>query len=258
MLTPARAAHFKTFGFLLLRRIFTPVEMADITCQANQVWRQDLERRPDGTRHQLVVPFVEQRPRLAQLPEDDRIYLPIGDLLGPGFVWGGSEGHKGSFNETNDHQWHCDRVGQTGLHYTRIKVMIYLQPLKKETGALRVIPGSHHLPFRQHLMVLQTQKEDTSLRALGVPGPELPCHPLEVQPGDVVLFDDRLFHGVYGKQEERSYIAMKFAAEPATGEHFEALRADDGDFGLLHGAFCGSQGPRIRGMVEKHARFRRD
>ena len=62
-----------------------------------------VERRPAAIRHQLVVPFVDQSPRLAQLPEDDCIYLPIEDLLGPGFVWGGSEG---SFNETNDHQWH--------------------------------------------------------------------------------------------------------------------------------------------------------
>jgi hypothetical protein len=56
---------------------------------------------------------------------------------------------------------------------------------------------------------------------------------------------------VYGKQEERSYIAMKFTAEPTTGEDFEALRADDGDFGQLHEAFRGSPRSRIRGMVEK-------
>ena len=89
MLTPAQIAHFETFGFLLLRRVFTSAEMVKITCEANQVWRENLERQLDGTRHQLVIPFVEKRPLLAQLPEDDRIYLPIEDLLGPGFVWGG-------------------------------------------------------------------------------------------------------------------------------------------------------------------------
>ena len=79
MLTPAQIAHFEIFGFLLLRRIFTPAEIANITCEANQIWRDDLERQPDENPYQIVVPFVEERPRLAQLPEDDRIYLPIGD-----------------------------------------------------------------------------------------------------------------------------------------------------------------------------------
>ncbi len=259
MLTPAQAAHFETFGFLLLRGIFTPAEMADITCEANQIWREDLERQPDKNRYQIVVPFVEKRPRLAQLPEDDRIYLPIKYLLGPGFVWGGSEGHKGSFTESNLLQWHSDRPDSIGVHYARIKVMIYLQPLQKETGALRVIPGSHYQPFRQHLRALHQEldgsaQNETSLGAFGVAGPDLPCHPLEVQPGDVVLFNDYLFHAVYGKQDGRSFITVKFvkfAAEPRTEEHFEILRADDGGFGLLHEAFRGSPRPRIRGMVEK-------
>ena len=134
MLTPAQIAHFETFGFLILRRIFTPAEMATITCEANQIWRDGLERQPDENPYQIVVPFVEERPRLAQLPEDDRIYLPIVDLLGPGFIWGGSEGHKGSFTERNLLQWHSDRPDTIGVHYARIKVMIYLQPLQKQTG----------------------------------------------------------------------------------------------------------------------------
>ena len=48
MLTPAQIAHFETFGFLLLRRIFTAAEMADITREANEVWREDHERQPEN------------------------------------------------------------------------------------------------------------------------------------------------------------------------------------------------------------------
>ena len=44
MLTPAQIAHFETFGFLILRRIFTPAEMADITRQGLDV----LSRYPAG------------------------------------------------------------------------------------------------------------------------------------------------------------------------------------------------------------------
>ena len=57
MLTPAQIAHFETFGFLLLRRIFTPAEMATITCEANQIWRDDLERQPDENPYQIDSTF---------------------------------------------------------------------------------------------------------------------------------------------------------------------------------------------------------
>ena len=251
MLTAQQIAHFETFGFLLLPQLFSPAEMEEMTREANALWQEDLRRRPDASGNQHMSPFLEKRPLLARLPEDDRIYLPIEQLLGAGFVWGGSEGNKGSFNETHDHQWHADRAGQIELQYTRIKIMIYLQAMQKETGALRVIPGSHQLPLHRNLLVLQPQKAETSLNAFGVSGPDLPCFPVEVQPGDVVLFNHYLFHAVYGKQKERCYIAMKFAAEPKTEVHVEALRDHHQDASQLHEAFRNSQRPRIRGMVEK-------
>ena len=68
------------------------------------------------------------------------------------------------------------------------------------------------------------------------------------------MFNDHLFHAVYGKQDGRSFITIKFvkfAAEPRTERHFEILQADDGGFALLHEAFRGSLRPRIRDMVEK-------
>ena len=258
MLTPAQVAHFEAFGFLSLPRIFTAEEMADITSEANQIWRDNHERQPENP-YQIVVPFIEERPRLAQLPEDDRIYQSIVDLLGPGFVWGGSEGHKGSFTEENLLQWHSDRPEEIEMEYCRVKVMMYLQPMQKQTGALRIIPGSHHIPFLRHLRALHEgidtlAQDDTSLRTFGVPGPDLSCHALEVEPGDVVMFNDRLFHGIYGKQEGRSFITLKFvqfADDPTTEEHFEILRENDTGFGLLHETFRGSQRPRIQEMVEK-------
>ena len=251
MLTAQQLAHFETFGFLLLRQAFSPAEIQDIARAAEELWEEDLQSRSDEPGHQHLSPFLEKRSLLARLPEDDRVYLPIGQLLGPGFVWGGSEGNKGSFNETNDHQWHSDRAGQIDLQYTRIKIMMYLQPMHKDTGALRVIPGSHHRPFHQSLLGLQPQKQGTSLSVFGVSGPDLPCYPIEVQPGDVVVFNHYLFHAVYGKQEGRSYIAMKFAAEPTTEVHVEALAKHYQDASQLHEAFRHGPRPRIRSMVEK-------
>ena len=259
MLAPAQVAHFTTFGFLTLRRVFAAAEMAEITREANQVWQEDRESQPQERPYQILFPFVEQRPRLAELADDDRIYLAIEDLLGTDFVWGGSEGHKGSWTEQGVLEWHSDRPESEGVEYCRIKVMIYLEPLTKETGALRVIPGSQNEPLRGDLRALHEGQDglaqtDVSQVAFAVAGPDLPCHALEVEPGDVVLFDDTLYHAIYGKREGRSFITtkyVKFATEPSTREHFEILKANDGGFGLLSEAFRNSRRPRIQGMVQK-------
>ena len=251
MLMQQQLIQFKTFGFILLRQVFSPGEIAEFANEADSLWREDAAESGDRKAHQSLSPFVEKRPLLAGLPEDERIFQPLEQLLGAGFVWGGSEGNRGSFNETNDHQWHSDRAGQIELQYTRIKIMMYLQPMHKDTGALRIIPGSHHRPFHQSLLGLQPQKQGTSLSVFGVSGPDLPCYPIEVQPGDVVVFNHYLYHAVYGKQEGRSYIAMKFAAEPMTEVHVKALAKHNQDASQLHEAFRHSPRPRIRGMVEK-------
>jgi hypothetical protein len=247
MLSEQQVNHFDAFGFLRLRQLYSPDEMAELRHEVAEV----LEGQRDGTSDfQGVSPFIEHGTGLIELPEDDRIYRPMEQLLGSGFVWGGSEGVSGSFNETNDHQWHSDRGGQIDLNYRRIKIMIYLQSMRQETGALRVIPGSHHASFHRLLLPLQEQKPATSPGAYGVEGHDLPCTTLEVDPGDVVVFDHYLFHAVYGKQDLRRYVAMKFAAKPETDVHYEALRAHSQDASKLHDRLRHSERPRMKGMVE--------
>ena len=252
MLSAQQLAHFETFGFLLLRQVFPAAEMAQIIGAAEDHWQEVLQSQADAAEEVHPTRFVEERPLLARLVEDDRIYLPIQQLLGPGFVWGGSEGHKNLMETSPPHEWHCDRFGEIDLHYTRIKIMIYFQPMQKETGTLRVLPGSHRLPFHRDLAEgLHPSQGRTSCKAFGVDGADLPCFPLEVTPGDVVVFNHYLFHGVYGEQNKRRYIAMKFADAPQTEAHYEALRAHGQDASCLAAEFRYSDRPRIKGMVEK-------
>lgn len=211
MLTTEQISYFEAFGFLCLRQLFSPAKMADITREADELLAVHPGVR-HGPTHQSVSPFVELGPALTQLPKYKRIYLPMEQLLGPRFIWGGSKGVSGNFNETKDHNWHCDRAGEIDLQYRRIKIMIYLQPMRKDTGALRVIPGSHHSPFHRSLLPLQAQHQESCPGAFGVYGPDLCGYPLETDPGDVVVFNQYLFHSAYGKQDVRRYVALKFAA----------------------------------------------
>ena len=247
MLSGQQIAHFETFGFLLMRRLFSSSEIADIRRAADALWREERDGRPDQGEHQSIAPFIELSRELSQLAEDDRIYRPIEQLLGAGFVWGGSEGNKGSFNQEQSHAWHCDRPGEEQPDYVRIKLMLYLTATKKETGALRVMPGSHRPPFYDHLDRLNHIQSRPQVRPFGVAGPDLPGSALEVEPGDAVFFNQYLYHAVFGKQADRRYIALKFAAKPTSPRHFEALRKH-GAFSF-HRAFIKRERTRIQQMT---------
>ncbi|MYF93813.1 MAG: hypothetical protein F4184_17665, partial [Gemmatimonadetes bacterium] len=123
MLTPKQKEHFDVFGFLCLRQAFSPDEMAEITQAADQVWREDRGGQPDDGQHQGLAPFAELNPRLLDLAEDDRIFQVAADLLGPDFLWSGSEGNKEGHTEKGEHNWHADRPGAAETEYRRLKVM---------------------------------------------------------------------------------------------------------------------------------------
>ena len=248
MLSDQQIDHFRTFGFLLLRQLFTADEIGEIRRAADELWRVERGGGPDLGEYQHIAPFIESSGELYGLVEDDRIYLTIEKLLGSGFVWGGSEGNKGSFNETQSHGWHCDRPGEEEPDYVRIKVMLYLTPTAKDAGALRVMPGSHRKPFYDQLEGLNHIQSRPEVMPFGVPGPELPGCALEVEPGDAVFFNQYLYHAVFGKQVDRRYIALKFAEKPTVARHYEGLKKH-GAFSF-HRSFADATRPRIRQMTE--------
>ena len=128
--------------------------------------------------------------------------------------------------------------------------MIYLDVVTKETGCMRVIPGSHRRPLHIDLEPLITQKEDSTLITFGITGQDMPFFPLATQPGDVAFFNHCLWHSVFNGWAGRRYIALKFAAKPTTDAHIASLRRwSPYAFGPDE-AFLNSPDPCIRRMVE--------
>src|SRR5262245_1385263 len=119
MLTPEQLLHAQTFGFVLRRQYFSPEEMAKISADFDEVVLEDRQGQPfPGKTRQAVLGFAEQRPSLMRLLEEDRIYNAIEQLLGPEFVWIGSDGNL----YVGDTHWHPD----SGAHlhdYPRVKVV---------------------------------------------------------------------------------------------------------------------------------------
>ncbi len=251
MLSSGQIAHFHTFGYLVIRRAFTRDEVEELIRKAATVYAKKLGR-DIGDEEWLWEPgFIEESPELMKLVEDDRIYLPMVELLGEDLIWIGSEGMWGIDPKLADHSWHFDgfRTSQH-LDYTRTKVMLYLDPQKKDTGALRVIPGSHRDPFHQALMPLQDAHISGDPGCFGVQGPQIPSCAVETEPGDIVLFNQWLYHAVYGKAGKRRVIVFKFGPRPRKESHQAMLRDGAPDVFRPHASFRDSEIPRIRRLVD--------
>ena len=94
VLTLEQEAHFRLFGFLVLREAFGPSEVVRITQDFDEVLSEGRAGLPfAGEERQIVMGFIEKRPSLTALVEDDRIYEAVHQLLGGTPVWIGSDGN---------------------------------------------------------------------------------------------------------------------------------------------------------------------
>jgi len=236
-LTPQQLAHFDTFGFIVLRQLFAPDEMKEIIREFDAWLAQDLQEKSfTGEKRLAVASFIENSPGLWWLPEDDRIQEPIQQILGPDFVWRGS----GANLYVGDTEWHRD-AADIEVGFTRINCLFYLDPVGRDSGGLRLIPGSHREPFNSRMRPInfwrkkQVAKEGRIPQSdvdefaaefnitkdeplFGVPPDEIPCHAAETQPGDVILFNMHTYHATYGGRTGRRMFGMNFASNPVTDD----------------------------------------
>src|SRR5438093_3924776 len=73
MLTEAQVAHFRTFGFLIFRQLFSPDEVRTIRAEVRQGMVSAYRHAPfDGTRRHWLPMMGPETPFMARLLEDDR------------------------------------------------------------------------------------------------------------------------------------------------------------------------------------------
>jgi hypothetical protein len=221
--------------------------MEALTEEADRLWEEHREGRPLGE-NQGIQEFVEKGPVMTQMVADDRIWGTVEGLLGPGFVWNGSEGN---LSFSSEHGWHTDRANEP--HATSYSFHLYLDPMKADTGSLRIIPGSHRPPFHDSLYPNgQPKAGQNAMADFGVSGAEIPGLAVESEPGDVVFFSQKIYHGVFSKQPGRRYLKLRFVAWPETDEAIASLMRY-GNRGAIYrpnDAFLNSEVPRIRAMVD--------
>jgi hypothetical protein len=201
-LTDQQLAQFKTFGFLAFPGLLKD-RIDDIIREFEAVFIKHgggHDGKPhDGKRRSCIVPFIDQSAYLSTLLDDPRIHGIATSLLGEDFNFMPSDGNY----YAGDTGWHSD-----GWHpeTTHIKIAFYLDPLGRESGALRVIPGSHKVgdAFAESL-----QKEiyqcDTSW---GLHGRDVPAIALETVPGDILVFNHNTKHAAFNGSGWRRMFTM--------------------------------------------------
>jgi hypothetical protein len=200
-ITAQHLATFDLFGYVVIRGLFAE-DITWITDEYEAVWRTrpDLMHSAAGKNSAFPGLFISRSARLSALLEDPRI-VALGDtLLGEGYSLSGGDGgrYNGDTSFHTDMPPQCWQAAETVKH---LKICFYLDPLRRDTGALRVIPGSHLTCDRYSAQLQQLVEGATPVRMrtrLGLDHAELPSQALESRPGDVIIFDHRLLHGSFG------------------------------------------------------------
>ena len=209
MISEEQIAYFRVFGFLFLPQTFSQEEMKSVSGRFDELLDGERSGAPfPGESRQSLYGIAELDPLFTNLVADDRIYDTVESLLGEGFLWLCSEGNL----YVGDTDWHSDG---SRLDCRPMKVSLYLDPLTAESGCLRVIPGSHRLWLHDALRPISQ---------FGLPGPQIPCWPLESQPGDVLFADMNTWHASFGGGPGRRHLAVNFVPEPKTKADLEMLK----------------------------------
>jgi hypothetical protein len=219
--TPEQKTFFETFGFLHLPGLMKE-DIGWIIDDYEAVWRSrpDIVHGAKGKATSFPALFVQQTPRLSSLIEHPRIESTLNMLLGDAWNINGGDGTL----YDGDTGWHSD-IAQ-GLWKEEsvarnVKVAFYLDPLTRDTGALRVIPGSHL--YGDHFCE-QLTKTLSDMKSLGISGAQVPALALECQPGDVVMFDHRLKHASFGGGKRRRLMNLNVMESIRNEEQKEAMR----------------------------------
>ena len=252
---------FNTFGFLSFPSLLKD-RIDEITREFEAVFAArgggHAGKPHEGKQRSCIVPFIDQSAVLSSLLDDPRIHGLAASLLGDDFNFMPSDGNYYS----GDTGWHSDGWHKDILH---IKIAFYLDPLTRNTGCLRVIPGSHRVgdAFAESL-----QRDIYSLPKIwNMEGRDVPAIALETVPGDILVFNHNTKHAAIGGsgwrrmftmnlcrrypearvQELRDYLngVSRFWVERAYGEsmmstagpqrqrHLEQVMANDGHIAEL-------------------------
>ena len=213
-LSPQQLSHFAMFGYLS----FPGLLKADIGWIAKRfedvMASADAGKEHDGSSRTMIVPTIDHSERLCTLLDDDRILSIAGALIGSDFNYASGDGNFYS----GDTRWHAD--GDYPELFA-IKAALYLDPVGRDSGCLRVIPGSHKAESPWRSEEIRPRQAEA---IWGVEPSEIPGNvALECEPGDLVVFDHNLLHASFGGGNRRRMFTMNLHKRATTPDELERV-----------------------------------
>jgi hypothetical protein len=222
MLNPQQLQYFKTFGFIVLENALSAEEVQTM----REEWMRRVEESErlvslerDTTRDmQALGPTT---PFIAALFEDDRL-AGVGEQIFDRLICAGATAHR----YVGDTEWHYDAGGYEAYG---LKFAIYLDPVRADSGALRLIPGSHLRPYhdqaarfdpvgpRWSRAAATPAEKKRALAGIG----DIPCYVCDSDPGDIVAFDLRTYHASLGGSAGRRMCSFTYYNYPHTPAEIE-------------------------------------
>ena len=210
-LTPQQVTFYETFGFLRFPGLFRD-DIGRIQAGFDEVFAADEHARMEtfeelhgAERRQIIPQFVTKSDDLSWLLDDPRVTGIVSSLLGD-HEYAESDGN---LFDCESH-WHSDTYGAP-LTIKHAKLSFYLDPLRADTGAIRVIPGTNYVREAYAKAVRSLTVDPTKIEEhFGMDPRDLPSVALETDPGDLVVWDFRTVHASYGGGIGRRLFSINF------------------------------------------------
>jgi hypothetical protein len=212
--------YFHAFGFVVLRHFFDPCVIASEIDHVMHHGRRCSFEASDGAGIQFQYAPMMTAETPGSLWLLDRTEAVAAAILGGSVLPTRAKGMRYWGNTP----WHAD----SDLPLVSVGIVAYFESLAEDTGALRVLPGSHRPEFAGSLR---------ALGATGRPAPVLPAHMVATEPGDIIVFDEHLFHATSGGGIRRQW-RVDYIRNPSSAEtedqakvYFRQLYRPDWDGG---------------------------
>jgi hypothetical protein len=206
MLTTGQIDHFSTFGFTILRGYLADrvtALRAEVDTALRDAYAATYDERVfDGISGHYLPMASRLTPGSASLVCDDpRLIGAAEQLLGGPVIPECPEGVL-YFSEAG---WHTD----DGMGVRGVKFAAYFDELTADTGALRLVPGSHHPEQNARLAGYSCRRGPARSEAEAAAyQTSFPGYIADTSPGDVIAFDLHTWHASTGGRDRLAWTAV--------------------------------------------------
>ncbi len=216
VITEQHVNFLQMFGYLQIPGLFG-ADIDEITEAFEAVFADPQQSRMDmnealhrNDRRVIIPAFVDRHPALVKLREDERIVGIARAVLGDDVEYAESDGNLAFCHS----EWHADTYGAP-MTQRHIKISFYLDRLRDDSGAIRVLPGTHFWEGDYALGLRSSFREVGRSRELfGVDSTAIPAVIIDSDPGDILVWDYRVIHASFNGVNRRRFFSMNFR-EPA-------------------------------------------